>query len=257
MSTVIQSTSSYVSDATTDVGGRNKLAKDLDTFLLLLTTQLKNQDPLSPMDTTEFTNQIVQFAQVEQQIAQNEKLAQMVNLNVANLAATAVQYIGHVAEAESNKLPLQDGQAKFAYGLATEARSVGIMIQDEFGKTVYTKVMGNTAAGVHAFDWDGKDDNGIQLEDGTYTISVTALNNDGESVETWTTVFGQVDGVTSVNGTVVLTMGKVGVPMDKILSVTAKGQPLTPTQTDPPSSSDEDDPDNGENGPDEDGYYDL
>ena len=253
MSTIVQSTSSYVSDATTDVGGRNKLAKDLDTFLLLLTTQLKNQDPLSPMDTTEFTNQIVQFAQVEQQIAQNEKLAQMVNLNVANLAATAVQYIGHVAEAESTKLPLQDGTAKFAYGLVSEARSVGIMIQDEFGTTVFTQTMGNTPSGVHPFDWDGKDENGVQLPDGTYSISVTALNNDGESIESWTTVFGRVDGVTSVNGTVVLTMGKVGVPMDQILSVTASGQPLNPTQTEePPSGGGDPDPDE-----DDDAFFDL
>lgn len=203
----------------TSSNARNKLAKDLNTFLTLLTSQLKNQDPLSPMDSTEFTNQLVQFAQVEQQIGQNEKLEKMINVNVGSQAAMAVQYLGHYVEAEHNQVPLQDGKGRFAYGLAGDADTVGIIITDEAGKVVKTDA-GKTTAGIHEYKWDGKDKDGNQVPDGTYEISVTALDRDGASVDSWTTVFGKVDGVTSSDGATVLAMGKIGVSMDKILSVT-------------------------------------
>lgn len=209
---------------------RNALAKDLNTFLTLLTTQLKNQDPLSPMDSTEFTNQLVQFAQVEQQIGQNEKLDTLVNLNVSSQAGMAIQYIGYNVEAESNKLPLQNGAGRFAYGLTSEAKSVGIILTDSSGKTAFTAA-GEVTAGVHEFKWDGKDKDGNQLEDGTYTISVTALDNDGATVDSWTTVFGTVDGVTSQDGNTVLAMGKVGILLDDILSVTPPPKIVTDTTT--------------------------
>jgi len=211
---------------------RNKLAKDMNTFLTLLTSQLKNQDPLSPMDSTEFTNQLVQFAQVEQQISYNEKLDNLITLNRGGQAAMAVQYIGMHVEAESNRVPLQDGYARFAYGLTEDAKSVGIMIQDATGKPVYTEA-GKTTQGVHEFEWDGKDAYGNQLDDGTYTISLTALDKDGASIDTWTTVFGKVDGVTSQDGEAILTMGKVGVTLDNILSVTPATVKAAPTATDP------------------------
>jgi flagellar basal-body rod modification protein FlgD len=201
---------------------RNKLAQDMDTFLTLLTSQLKNQDPLSPMDSTEFTNQLVQFAQVEQQISYNEKLDSLIGLTVGSQAATAVQYIGLDVEAESSLLPVQEGKGRFAYGLTEDAKSVGIIIQDSAGKTVFTAA-GDTSAGVHEFKWDGKDKDGNQLDDGTYRISITALDQDGASIDTWSTIFGTVTGVTSQDGETILTLGKVGVSLDNILSVSPKG----------------------------------
>lgn len=230
---------------------RNTLAKDMNTFLTLLTTQLKNQDPLSPMDSTEFTNQLVQFAQVEQQISQNEKLDNLVNLGVSSQAGMAVQYIGYNVEAESNKLPLQNGSGRFAYGLTSEAKSVGIILTDATGKTAFTAA-GEITAGVHEFKWDGKDKDGNQLEDGTYTISVTALDKDGASIDTWTTVFGTVDGVTTQDGEAVLAMGNVGVLLSSVLSVTpppkTPADPGTDPETDPgtdPEPEPEPDPDTG------------
>ncbi|GAB3437832.1 flagellar hook assembly protein FlgD [Insolitispirillum peregrinum] len=224
--------------------GRNKLANDMNTFLTMLTTQLKNQDPLSPMDSNEFTNQLVQFAQVEQQIAQNEKLDSLVTVGKGSQASMAVQYIGMNIEAESSKMPLQDGAGRFAYGLKADAKSVGIMITDSAGKTVYT-TSGLTTAGVHDFKWDGKDADGNQLDDGIYNISVTALDKDGASIDTWTTVFGTVDGVTAQNGETMLVMGKVGVALSDVLSVTPKKEVAstgTATGTDA-SSTDSDSPD--------------
>lgn len=196
---------------------RNKLAKDLNTFLSLLTSQLKHQDPLSPMDSTEFTQQLVQFAQVEQQMSQNDKLDKLVEAHNAGLAATAVSYIGNYVEAEGNQVPLQDGKGRFAYGVSEAAKQVGILIKDHTGRVVRA-VEGETTAGVHDFRWDGKDDEGNQLPDGTYSLALTATGKEG-SVDTWTTIFGKVTGVTSKDDQVTLVMDQVGVPMSKLMSI--------------------------------------
>jgi flagellar basal-body rod modification protein FlgD len=201
-------------------GSRNKLAKDLNSFLTLLTSQLKNQDPLSPMDSTEFTNQLVQFAQVEQQINSNESLTNLIGLSQQNIITNAVNYMGKTVEANSNKVPLQDGHAKMAYGLESEAQNVAIVIRNSGGQIVYSTT-GEKTAGVHPLEWDGKDSTGKQLPDGTYEIQVTALSKDDTPVNTYTTAFGKVTGVTTKDGKTLVVMDKLGVPIDKILSVTA------------------------------------
>jgi len=199
---------------------RNKLAKDLDSFLLLLTSQLKNQDPLSPMDSTEFTNQLVQFAQVEQQINSNESLTSLISLTQQSIVTSAVNYMGKTVEANSSQFPLQNGRAKMAYGVTEDAQSVAIVIRNAGGQIVYSTT-GEKTKGVHPLEWDGKSSTGQQLPDGTYKIEVTALSKDGEAVETYTTVFGKVTGVTTKDGQTLVVMDKLGVPVDKILSVTA------------------------------------
>lgn len=199
---------------------KKKLTKDLDSFLLLLTSQLKNQDPLSPMDSTEFTNQLVQFAQVEQQINANESLTNLIGLTQQNIVTNTVNYLGKTIEATSAKFPLQAGQAKLAYGLNEDAFSTAIIIKNANGDIVYSTA-GQKTAGVHPLDWNGKDNNGIQQPDGTYEIQVTALSSTNEAVETYTTAFGKVTGITNdKDGRTLLVMGKLGVPIDKVLSVT-------------------------------------
>jgi len=204
----------------TEEASRNKLAKDLDSFLQLLTSQLKNQDPLSPMDSTEFTNQLVQFAQVEQSINSNESLTSLISLSQQNIVTNSVNYMGKTVEANSNSLPLQDGAAKFAYGVEGEAQNVTVVIRDIAGNIVYT-APGDRTTGVHAMEWDGKDANGVQQPDGTYTVEVTALDKNGESVNSYSTVFGKVTGITTKDGNTLLVMDKLGVPIDKVLSITA------------------------------------
>jgi flagellar basal-body rod modification protein FlgD len=206
---------------TTESASRNKLAKDLDSFLTLLTSQLKNQDPLSPMDSTEFTNQLVQFAQVEQSINSNESLTSLISLSQQNIVTNAVNYIGKTVEATSSKVPMQDGQFKMAYGLDKDAESVAIAIRNEAGTIVYSTT-GEKTAGVHALEWDGKDAYGVQQPDGTYEVSVNAMGKDGdeEAIQTYTTAFGKVSGVTQKDGQTLLVMDKIGVPIDKVLSIT-------------------------------------
>lgn len=198
---------------------RNKLAKDLDSFLTLLTSQLKNQDPLSPMDSTEFTNQLVQFAQVEQQINLNEGVTEIVDLTQQSIVTSAVNYMGETIEAASDQVPLQNGLARFAYGLGADSTATSIVIRDGSGEIVHT-APGVLTAGVHELSWDGiHKDTGQQMPDDTYTVEVTALTDGDEAIPTWSTTFGRVTGLTNVNGTTVLLMDKVAVPIQQILSV--------------------------------------
>jgi flagellar basal-body rod modification protein FlgD len=196
----------------------NKLAKDLDSFLQLLTSQLKNQDPLSPMDSTEFTNQLTQFAQVEQQINLNASLNNLIGLTQQSIVSNAVNYIGKTIEGESSQVPLSGGNLKAAYGLLSDAKSVSVVVRDDTGNIVFSKT-GETTKGVHEFNWDGKDAYGTQLKDGTYQISITSLAADDTPVENYVTAFGKVTGVTSINGVTVLLLDKVGIPVNKVLSV--------------------------------------
>lgn len=198
---------------------RNKLAKDLDSFLTLLTSQLKNQDPLSPMDSTEFTNQLVQFAQVEQQINLNEGMTEVVDLTQQSIVTSAVNYMGETIEAASDQVPLQNGVARLAYGLGSDSTATTVVIRDGTGGIVFTEA-GLTTAGVHELTWDGTHkDTGEQLPDDTYTVEVTALGEGEEQVPTWSTTFGRVTGLTNVDGTTVLLMDRVAVPIQQILSV--------------------------------------
>jgi flagellar basal-body rod modification protein FlgD len=198
---------------------KTKLSTDLNSFLTLLTSQLKNQDPLSPMDSTQFTNQLVQFSQVEQQINMNSNLTNLIGLTQQSIASNVVNYIGKTIEGPSSQAPLINGALKASYNLTEKAASAQMAVKDGQGNIVFSKTLDATQ-GVHEFNWDGKDANGIQLKDGTYTLQVNALKADGSTLDTSTTVFGKVTGVTSVSGVTTLLLGNIGIPMTSVLAVT-------------------------------------
>lgn len=173
------------------------LSADMNTFLKLLTTQLQHQDPLDPMDTAEFTNQLVQYSSVEQSIQMNSKLDNLLTLNIANLGAQAVSYIGKTVQVLGDVMPLEGGKAKATYTLNKDASSVTITVKDMSGKVVYTE-NGEKTSGTHEFTWDGKDKDGNQLEDGAYQIIVSPKGaSSSDTITVTTTVFGKVTGVAS------------------------------------------------------------
>jgi flagellar basal-body rod modification protein FlgD len=196
------------------------LNSDKTQFLTLLTAQLKNQDPLSPMDSTKFTNQLVQFSAVEQQISINSNLATMISLAQQGMMANSVNYIGKAIQATADSAPLQNGQLAASYTLKTDSKNTVIAITDSTGKTVHTEV-GSTKAGTFGISWDGKDPNGNQLPDGAYGVTITALGADGKPVDVSTTVYGAVTSVTNdpTNNTTTLNMGNVKVPLNKVISI--------------------------------------
>jgi flagellar basal-body rod modification protein FlgD len=161
----------------------------------------------------------VQFSQVEQQINMNGNLTSLIGLTQQSIASSVVNYIGKTIEGPSNQAPLINGALKASYNLTETAAGVNMAVKDDKGNVVFSKTVDATQ-GVHEFNWDGKDSNGIQLKDGTYTLQVNALKTDGSTLDTSTTVFGKVTGITSVNGTTTLLLGNIGIPMTSVLAVT-------------------------------------
>ncbi|MEE9210604.1 MAG: flagellar hook assembly protein FlgD [Kiloniellales bacterium] len=203
-------------------GGTNtaatSLAETFDTFLLLLTTQLQNQDPLDPMRSEEFTQQLVQFAGVEQSINTNKKLDQLVQLQTSSQLNSAVSFIGKLVEVIHDQLLLKDGAAKISYGLDRNAAHTIIGIIDQNGRAVRT-IQGETGAGRHEFEWDGRDSNGAQLPDGVYGFTVVATDDDEQTIDTVAASFGRVTGVEIVENAPRLNIGELGVPFDAVFAV--------------------------------------
>lgn len=195
-----------------------KLEEDLNRFLNLLVTQLQNQDPLEPLDSNEFTSQLVEFANVEQQISQNAHLEKMLNLQESSQAADMVNYLGTTVEVEGRQFNLTGGEATFTYTMPANAASGSITITNSSGLTVYTSDA-NTQAGKQTFDWNGLDKNGNPVADGQYNVLVTALDARRELLDVDHTVFGEVTGASAQDGALSLFMGSIEIPFENILSV--------------------------------------
>lgn len=195
-----------------------QLEEDLNRFLNLLVTQLKNQDPLDPMDSSEFTSQLVQFASVEQQIFQNSNLETLVELQQTNQISSMVDFIDKVVEVDGTSFPLENSVAEFTYTMPQGARSASVIIRDSSGLSVLERDA-DLDAGQHTFDWDGKDNFGQVLPDGEYAAFVTGLSNSGEVLQITQTVFGRITGIGVDGSDTTLFMGDIEVPQAKVLAV--------------------------------------
>lgn len=206
-------------NATSGNRERVGLADQFDSFLLLLTTQLKSQDPLSPMDANQFTEQLVQFTGVEQAIKTNETLSQLVSMMRADQLNRGIDYLGAEVEAQAGTIRLgPDGAGHAFYQLAEPAAEVAIGIYDEAGELVAT-MAGEDRAGAHEIAWNGRDQAGRSLPEGLYRIEVQAVDSDGESVPVDTTIAGNVDGVEVVGERLMLSVQGVLVPLDSLTAV--------------------------------------
>lgn len=193
--------SSIISSINTGAGkgavANQTLSADMDTFLTLLTTQLQYQDPLEPMDASEYTNQLVQYSSVEQAIQTNSKLDNLLNLSIYNLGVQASAYVGKTVQVLGDMMPLDGGVAKATYTLSKNVQECTILVKDADGKVVYS-TSGEKTSGAHDFVWDGKNSAGEQLPDGAYQISINTDVPSGEAdASVTTTVFGRVTGVAS------------------------------------------------------------
>ncbi len=213
------------SAATTNVG-EAKLAENFDNFLKLLTTQLRYQDPMSPLDSNEFVGQLVQFSQVEQSINTNKNLEKLLALQQGNLISVGLGYIGKNVEANGEIAPLVDAEAEFSYTLNENAAATTIAIADAEGKFVFSST-GETSAGRHKFVWDGLDNNGNALPEGDYRFVVSALDKNAEQIGTTTTATAKVTGIENSENGLLLLFGNVKVPLEKIVSVRETPPPAT------------------------------
>jgi flagellar basal-body rod modification protein FlgD len=201
---------------------RQGIADNFDTFLQLLTTQLRNQNPLDPLDTNAFTQQLVQFSSVEQQLKTNEFLSALVQANTNSVQTNAVNYIGKTVSAEGVRSELVNGKAVWNFSLE-DAADVSVTIKDKSGNVVYTE-QGELQAGTGQFTWDGKTSTGAKAPDGTYSISMTGLNAEGKNVPITTEFTGVVTGVDFTGSEPVLLIGPTRVNLSGVKAIT-----LTPT----------------------------
>lgn len=201
---------------------RTQLSGDFNTFLLMLTTQLKHQDPADPMDSDEFTAQLVQFANVEQSIATNENLEKLLALHSNTDVVNAASYIGKYVEAKGDSARLQGGVAAFRYDLASAAYEVQVIIKDDKGQIVY-KGAGPAEAGKNDVLWDGTTNitgnNGDKVPDGVYHISVLAKDERNESIEVTTYTTGFISAVDIENGQAIYRIGDIKLQLEDIRSV--------------------------------------
>ncbi len=196
----------------------NGLADNFETFLLLLTAQLKNQDPLEPLDSSEFTSQLVQFTSVEQSIATNKHLESLVSLSSASSANAAVSYLGKEVTADSFTSHLSNGSTGWSFTLPEDSTETILTITDKNGDVVLSKTQPLTK-GTHTYMWDGKDTNGAAQPDGDYNLVIRTRNAAGGLDARNAEVTGTVRAVTFENGQPVLEVSGTKVRLQDILSI--------------------------------------
>jgi flagellar basal-body rod modification protein FlgD len=200
-------------------GDSQRIAENFDAFLLLLTTQLRNQNPLDPLDTNQFTQQLVQFAGVEQSIRTNENLELLVKVSAANAATAAASFIGKKITVGSTRSELQDGRAEWTYNAAANAPSATFIVRDESGKIVWQEER-NVIRGRDTFVWNGHAQDGSKAPDGRYHLSVEAKNADGQVVKVDVEVSARIDGVDFSGSEPKLLAAGREVPLSEVRSVT-------------------------------------
>lgn len=171
----------------------SSLTENLDTFLTLLTTQLQNQDPLEPLDTEQFTQQLVQFAGVEQSIQTNSNLETLIALQSSSDRSSALELIGRDVTINSADAANQGDGATWRYELPAAAASVDLAILNEQGAVVATA---RGTSGAKTFTWDGTDNDGNSLPPGTYSLTIDARDTAGALIEAEIQTDTHVSGVT-------------------------------------------------------------
>ncbi|MEA2836302.1 MAG: flagellar basal-body rod modification protein FlgD [Bradyrhizobium sp.] len=170
------------------------LAGNFQTFLTLLTTQLQNQNPLDPLDTNQFTQQLVQFAGVEQQLRTNDQLNSLVTLQQTAQSTQALGFVGKTAVVDGSTTNLVNSAATWTLGVEKNS-NVAITIANSAGQNVFSGNYPVTAGANQAFSWDGKGIDGTRWPDGKYTLTATALDATGNPVAVSTQIQGVVNSV--------------------------------------------------------------
>ncbi|SMF86806.1 flagellar basal-body rod modification protein FlgD [Azospirillum oryzae] len=176
-----------------------KATVDYESFLKLLTAQLRNQDPLAPMDATQFMTQLAQLSTVEQSMRSNDTLGKVLDTLKSSGMRMDMALLGRKVEVASDQLSLSDGKAQAAYTVEGTPASVKLEVLNGAGSVVYSSP-GSLKTGRQVFDWTGRTASGGTAPDGVYTLRVTAKDKDGKALNTATVVTDTVAEVRSVDG---------------------------------------------------------
>src|SRR6266550_5145081 len=194
------------------------LAGNFQTFLTLLTTQLQNQNPLSPLDTNQFTQQLVQFASVEQQLKTNDQLTTLVSLQQTAQSTQALTFVGKTAVVDGSTAALTNGSASWELGVPTNA-NVTISIANSTGQTVFTGGYAVNAGNNQPFTWNGRGNDGTQWPDGRYKLTATATDSAANSVAVSTQIQSVVDSVDLTQSPPLLSINGQNYTVNQIKSI--------------------------------------
>jgi flagellar basal-body rod modification protein FlgD len=186
--------SSGSSAASTNALASQQIAGNFQSFLTLLTTQLQNQNPLDPLDTNQFTQQLVEFAGVEQQLNTNDSLATLVSLQQSAQATQALGFVGKTAVVNGKTAALSNGAATWQLSIPSNG-NVDITIANSTGQTVFTGSYSVAAGDNQPFTWNGQGNDGTQWPAGSYTLTATAKDSSNNSVAVGTAIQGVVNSV--------------------------------------------------------------
>ncbi len=192
--TTQQSSSSSSSSNSLNSTAGSTLAGNFQTFLTLLTTQLQNQNPLDPLDTNQFTQQLVQFASVEQQLKTNDQLTTLVSLQQTAQSTQALTFVGKTAVVDGSTAALSSGSATWDLSFPKDS-NLSVSITSSTGQTVFSGNYTVKAGDNQPFVWDGKGTDGTQWPDGQYKMTATAADSSGNSVAVTTAIQGVVSSV--------------------------------------------------------------
>jgi flagellar basal-body rod modification protein FlgD len=200
------------------------IANNFQQFLQLLTTQLQNQNPLEPLDTNQFTQQLVQFAQVEQQLRSNDQLETLVSLQKSTQASAALDFVGKTVVISGSTSHLNaDGTTVWTFSSPKPA-SATVTIQDDKGQTAFTSNY-SISSGRQDFVWDGRGTNGQRWPAGNYKMTITAKDASGQTVAITTDVQGIVDSADVSQTPPVLSIGQLTFTLDQIKRVVRQTTP--------------------------------
>jgi flagellar basal-body rod modification protein FlgD len=195
----------------------SSLSGNFGDFLGMLMTQLKNQDPTSPMDSNAFTSELVQFSSVEQQINTNNSLTQLIQLTQAGEVMQSSAMVGKQVTVQSSALALQNGKATVNF-TTPAAEPVTIVVSDSTGNQVATASMTATS-GNNTWNWNGAGSSGGTLPDGSYHVTVNATDAGGTTTSLPFTVTGTATGVQNASTGLTLELGALSVPFSSVTSV--------------------------------------
>src|SRR6266566_573896 len=222
-SPVVSGTTTLPSSSTSTATGTNALASqqiagNFQSFLTLLTTQLQNQNPLDPLDTNQFTQQLVEFAGVQQQLKTNDQLTTLVSLQQTAQSTQALTFVGKTAVVDGSTAALSNGSATWELGVPTNA-NVTISIANSTGQTVFTGSYAVNAGNNQPFTWNGKGNDGTQWPDGKYKLTATATDTAGNSVAVSTQIQGVVDSVDLTQSPPLLSINGQNYTVNQIRSI--------------------------------------
>lgn len=201
--------SSLNGKSTTTTNNANSMGEAESRFLKLLTTQMKNQDPLNPLDNAQVTSQLAQISTVNGIEKLNTTLSQLIDGQAQSQALQAASLVGHGVLVAGNAFPMANGTAVAGFELEGGADKVTITIKDANGVAVRTLTMDDVDAGVHPFAWDGKNDDGAALANGEYSFDVTATQGN-DKVKVTKLQYGVVNSVAGSATGVVANLGSLG-----------------------------------------------